>query len=94
MDKTLIKIDPNYLVKIETTNNLVSYFGDWINDADLLKDKFINASPFEHIVIDNFLNETVANELHNAFPTNFDDWHKYENPIEVKYAYDNMTRLE
>ena len=93
MDKTLIKIDPNYLEKIETTNNLVSYFGDWINDADLLKDKFINASPFEHIVIDNFLNETVANELHNAFPTNFDDWHKYENPIEVKYAYDNMDKM-
>ena len=94
MDKTLIKIDPNYLERIETTNNLVSYFGDWINDADLLKDKFINASPFEHIVIDNFLNETVANELHNVFPTNFDDWHKYENPIEVKYAYDNMDKMD
>ena len=45
---------------------------------------------FEHIIIPNFLNENYAEDIYNKFPTDFetDNWHKYMNPIEVKYAND------
>ena len=36
------------------------YFGNWINNLDYLKEKFLNAKPFEHIVIDDFLNINYA----------------------------------
>lgn len=89
----LIKIDVNYLNNKINNLNCLEYFGDWINNIDKLKEQFINAEPFENIVIDNFLNEDYAKELINYFPNNYDDWYIYENPIEVKYAYDNVEEL-
>lgn len=89
----LVKIDKKYLEKINIDDNILKKFGTWLNDIDLLKQQFLNASPFEHIVIDNFLDEKYANELYELFPENFDDWHKYENPIEIKYTYDNIDKL-
>lgn len=88
------KINNTYLEHINNLDNISSYFGTWINDIDNLRDKFLNAEPFENIVIDNFLDEKVANELHDTFPSNYDDWYKYENPIEVKYAYDNIDKVD
>lgn len=90
----LIKIDSLYLEQINSLDKIVlSYFGNWISNTDSLCDLFLNAKPFKHIVIDNFLNEEYANELYDSFPEIFDDWHKYENPIEVKYSYDNIEKL-
>lgn len=97
MDKNdnnkLIKINVKYLNDTINKINCLEYFGDWINNIDKLKEQFINAEPFENIVIDNFLNEDYAKELINYFPNNYDDWYIYENPIEVKYAYDNVEEL-
>lgn len=90
----LIKVEPNHLQEINLQENTLEYFGNWVNNTDFIKEKFLNAEPFEHIVIDNFLNESYANELYNLFPCSFDDWYKYENPIEVKYAYDNINNLD
>lgn len=91
----LIKIQKNDLDKINASvDEGLNYFGNWTNHADLLKETFLNATPFEHIIIDNFLNETYANELYHLFPETFDNWHTYENPIEVKYAYDNINNLD
>jgi len=94
MDTELIKINKNHLDKINSLDNVLNNFGDWVNNIDDLREKFINAEPFEHVVIDNFLNEKYANELHDIYPNNFDNWYKYENPIEVKYTYDKINNLD
>jgi len=89
-----IKIKQHELENINTLqDNILNNFGNWINDIDILKKRFLTASPFEHIVIDNFLNEKYANELYDLFPEKFEDWYIYENPIEVKYTYDNIDNL-
>jgi Rps23 Pro-64 3,4-dihydroxylase Tpa1-like proline 4-hydroxylase len=95
MDKNnLLKLESNHLNEINSRENILENFGNWVNETNVLKDKFLNSQPFEHIVIENFLNESYANELYELFPKNFDHWHKYENPIEVKYAYDDINNLD
>lgn len=74
-------------------NSLDDFFGNWINETDKLKEQFINAKPFEHIVIDNFLQNVFAEKIYNEFPENFSNWHKYYNPLEVKYAFDNLSEM-
>jgi Rps23 Pro-64 3,4-dihydroxylase Tpa1-like proline 4-hydroxylase len=46
--------------------------------------------PFEHYVIDNFLDEEFAKKLSNEF-LHFDspDWFVYQNPVEVKKSLNN-----
>ena len=91
----LIKIHENNLREINSLGEKVlDKFGNWVNNIDLFKNNFLNGSPFEHVVIDNFLDETYANELYDLFPEKFDDWYKYENPIEVKFTYDNIDKLD
>lgn len=92
MCENTIKIDNDYLEKINTAV-CDEYFGSWINNIDMLREKFINAQPFEHIVIDDFLNLEYAEKLHSLFPQHYENWHTYMNPIEVKYAYDNIQDL-
>ena len=92
MAESLIKIDNDYLEKTSATS-CEQYFGTWLHNVENLKEKFINAKPFEHIVIDDFLNLDYAEKLHDLFPTNHDNWHVYMNPIEVKYTYDNIENL-
>jgi Rps23 Pro-64 3,4-dihydroxylase Tpa1-like proline 4-hydroxylase len=88
----IIKINSDYLDEINKTVFL-NFFGNWINNIENLKKQFINAEPFEHIVIDDFLNIDYANKLHDLFPSKYDNWYKYEIPIEIKYAYDNINVL-
>ena len=90
----LLKLESEHLNKINSQENILENFGNWVNEIEILKNKFLNAQPFEHIVIENFLNESYADELYDLFPTNFDNWHKYENPIEVKYAFDDINSLD
>lgn len=90
----LIKIKNDYLENINSSEkNILNKFGNWVNNIDILQPIFLNASPFEHIVIDDFLNEEYADKLYNLFPEQFDNWYIYENPIEVKYTYDNINDL-
>jgi hypothetical protein len=65
-------------------------FGSWIYNIEELQSTFINALPFEHTVIDDFLSNEYANDLHELFPEKFDDWYIYENPIEYKFTYNNI----
>jgi len=91
-DNKKIKIDSDYLEKINKENYLQK-FGNWINDTTNLREQFLSGSPFENVVIDNFLEESYAEKLYELFPTNYENWYYYENPIEVKYAFDNIDNL-
>ena len=88
-----IKINKDYLQKIDKDINISDYFGDWINHIPELKESFLNDCPYENVVIDNFLNPSYAEKLYDSFPSYFENWYKYENPIEVKYAFDNIYLL-
>lgn len=68
-------------------------FGEWTNNIEEKKQTFKNAKPFGHVVINNFLREDIAEEIFNEFPTDFSNWHKYYNPLEVKFAYDNIDGM-
>jgi 3,5-epimerase/4-reductase len=81
------------LVLTENDENKANFFGDWKNDLTSLREKFQNAEPFGNVVIPNFLNSEFAELLYNEFPENTEDWHFYNNPIEVKYAYDDIKNL-
>ena len=90
--ENLLKIDKNYLE--ETTKQSVShFFGEWTKNIDKLKQDFLNAKPFEHVIIDNFLESSYAEKVFKLFPKNNELWHEYKNPIEVKYAFDNINIL-
>lgn len=91
---TIYKIDKKYLEKINNQNDNKKYFGDWINNLDVLKEKYNNALPFEYIKLDNFLQKDYAEEIYKSFPTDFENWHKYWNPIEVKYANDDINNMD
>ena len=62
-------------------------FGVWKHNLNKLHSIYKNNIPFPHITIDNFFDETFANELVKSFPNRNDkNWIKYWNPIEKKYA--------
>lgn len=91
-----IKINLDKLNEINSIpdNDIKSNFGNWTDNIDQLKNNYINAQPFEYCIIDNFLNAELANEISELFPQNLDEWHRYNNPLEVKYAYDNINNLD
>lgn len=88
-----IKIDELYLKEI-SSKSVLNFFGDWTQKIDFLKNIFLNAQPFEHVVIDNFLEESFAEKISNLFPNFNNQWNIYKNPIEVKYTYDNINLLD
>lgn len=63
-------------------------------DATKLSQDFMNANPFHHVVIDNFLNVELANKIKENFP-NPDDksWWVYNNPLEKKLAFNKIEEL-
>lgn len=91
------KIDHKRLYEINTSCDLVSYFGPWFSDPSekrTILHSFRTSSPFEHVVINNFFSDHVAETLFRVYPTVDDNvWHKYFNPIEVKYAMDDLDKL-
>jgi hypothetical protein len=66
-------------------------FGDWINNNDLK----IESNPFDYIIINNFIESDYYNKLQDVLPQKpTNDWWKYENPIEVKYALDKFELMD
>jgi Rps23 Pro-64 3,4-dihydroxylase Tpa1-like proline 4-hydroxylase len=90
------KINNDYLQIINNTckEDIVNKFGEWTTKLDTLKKSFQNAKPFEHIVIDNFLSDEFASDIYNLFPTDYENWHNYCNPLEVKFAYDDINSID
>ena len=47
------------------------------------KENYLSAKPFPHIVIDNFFNNDLLNNVINEFPKNLDKiGNKFENKVE------------
>lgn len=65
-------------------------FGKWINE-----DIKINTVPFNHCIIENFLNEETYERIFNKYPQkpNEEFW-KYFNPLEVKYTLDKFEFID
>lgn len=68
-----------------------------INELDLvsLNEKFKKAEPFNHVVIDNFFEEELANKIAAEFPKHDSDvWTvAYNNPVEVKKACSHWDKF-
>ena len=66
-------------------------FGNWIDDKSLQVDD----TPFKHILIPNFLQDSVYQNILDKFPETYDsNFWKYYNPLEVKYALDNFEHMD
>lgn len=63
-------------------------------DLHSLKEKWKNAKPFNHVVIDNFLPNDIANQVAEEFP-HFDSefWYEYANPLEIKKACSDWNKF-
>ena len=67
----------------------MNIYGDWFN-----RDIEVNNTPFNNIIIDNFLDDEYYNKIVNSLPDNItDDFWKYYNPIEVKYVLDKKDKI-
>ena len=73
----------------------MSLFGNWISDENLenLKKQFSESLFGGHVVIEQFLKEEIVDELYKEFPMDLERYHKYRNPLEVKYAFDKIEEL-
>ena len=72
---------------VNNCNNNI--FGDWFS-----KNVVISNYPFAHTIIENFLHDQVYIDIVCEFPDCPDDaWWKYCNPLEVKYAYDDIVNM-
>ena len=89
------KINLIDLQLMESKKNKLSYFGKWIDNVEELKKKFVGSEPFDNIIIPNFFSEEFAESLFQQFPTDIENgkWHKYNNPLEIKFAYDDVKNL-
>jgi len=60
---------------------------DKLTDSELIEigNEFRQTKPFNHLIIDNFLDEEIVNLISSEFPS-FEDplWSVYNNPLEIK----------
>jgi Rps23 Pro-64 3,4-dihydroxylase Tpa1-like proline 4-hydroxylase len=64
------------------------------DDIEQSKSKWQNGKPFNHLVIDNFMPEDVAEEVARQFPqADSDFWYEYSNPLEIKKACSNWNEF-
>ena len=67
---------------------------NWQSVFGLLRDQFLSAQPFPHLVFDNFLKEDVAALAEKNFPALQDPiWYEYDNPLEKKFACNNLLKI-
>ncbi len=62
--------------------------------AYMKKEEYLNASPFPHIVIDNFFNEKLLDNILNEFPKNLENiGYEYQTKVEQKKFTLNDSKL-
>lgn len=63
-------------------------------NIEKIKDSVICTDPFDHIIIDNFLDASIASKLSEEFPDfNSHLWHDYNNVLEVKKTMNFWDRF-
>jgi hypothetical protein len=67
--------------------------GAWTTCLQTLRHTFSEATPFPHVVIDDFLEDNLARKVADAFPSPGASWFFYNNPIEVKYTLKDFSNL-
>lgn len=61
---------------------------------EVAKLEWNTAKPFNHLVIDNFLPEDLANKVAEEFPdADSDFWYEYSNPLEIKKACSDWNKF-
>lgn len=83
------------LIQIASNIDVTQIFGKWTQHTTDLQPEFSSAAPFPHIIIPDFLVEGLADQIERDFPVDIADtglWHEYMNPIEVKYANDQLDK--
>jgi len=66
--------------------------GQWPIKIDELKANYINALPYEHVIINNFFDEEFAEKVYEMLPNQPDDtWWKYDNPFEGKALFNSFN---
>jgi len=61
--------------------------------AEENSEKYKNRKPFPYISFENFLNFDAAQNMMDAFPSIDENFYKYDNPLERKYAFDKVSEL-
>jgi dTDP-glucose 4,6-dehydratase len=90
--KQVKMIDTDYLNTIKF--NLTDVFGSWVDTTNEMAKTFTSATPFGHVIIDNFLNANYAEKIHDDFPAVEEiTWNIYDNPIEKKFANDDINSM-
>lgn len=84
----------NYSIKIteEHIKNCNSdIFGKWFTKNNIN----LESNPFPHVIIPEFIEPEYYNQMKSKFPSEpNENWWKYENPLEVKYALDNLEMMD
>jgi len=65
--------------------------GSWTTDIERLSEEYINAQPYEHLVIPNFFTDEYAELLGKNIPDPDETWYKYDNPFEGKYLFNKFN---
>lgn len=91
-----VKIQPEKIDILNSSDShvILSNFGTWTSNLDSLRNQYSTAEPFQHIIIDNFLTSEIAEEISGLYPDGLERYHLYNNPIEVKYSFDNISELD
>ncbi|MBX3017666.1 MAG: 2OG-Fe(II) oxygenase [Bdellovibrionaceae bacterium] len=67
----------------------------WPKDQERLRKSFQDSAPFNHLVIDDFLDSQLASEVSSEFPEfSSPIWYSYENQIEDKRAMNSWDRFQ
>jgi Rps23 Pro-64 3,4-dihydroxylase Tpa1-like proline 4-hydroxylase len=61
--------------------------------ADELRDRFVTAEPYPHVVIDDFMPESVAEDLLEEFEKTEQDWKHYHHYNERKLALTDLEQM-
>ena len=62
--------------------------------AQSRKDEYVKGSPFPHLVIDNFFNDSILNNILSEFPKNLDNiGYQYKTKVEQKKFTLNDSKL-
>ena len=87
------KIDSDDLTRFEINEDISTFFGNWYSSSTISSKDFSHATPYPHVVIDNFLSPTVLNRVISDYPRVDNSWHVYNNPIEVKFSLDDLNKM-